>query len=131
MGRNVCDGREGDGANRSRMPGQAGNKRGPLPLPSDDRLSEVCGDRADRELGHREVRYADVPPCRVEPRAPVTRHGNARRQSLRPPRESQAQGAAADARIEHVALVSEGEAARIEAGVDLPQFPARAGIRDR
>src|SRR5260370_32247267 len=111
MGSDVREGREGDGRERRRMPGQAGDDRDALPLPSDDRLPEVRGDRADRELGEREVRYADVPTCRSDPRAPVARDGNSRRQALRPSRESEAQGAAADAAIEEVSLVGKGEAA--------------------
>jgi len=58
------------------------------------------------ELGERDVRYADVPTGRIGSPCPVAAPRQAPRQALRPSRESQAQGTAADAAIEDVSLVA-------------------------
>jgi len=91
------------------------------------RLTHVLDHPSDGELRRHLVLDARVPP-RARRAAAVQRRRDARRQAGAAAGEAEAVGVAPEAVGEHVALVAEGEAARIEPQRELAQPAGRAGV---
>ena len=78
----------------------------------------------------RDVGGAEIPPRRVGPAALVARDVEAGCEAAGPSRQTEPVGTPAHAIVEDITLVREGQAARVEPGIDLPHSSFGSRIAD-